>query len=42
MSVLNVFFELPTARIAAWGGFITAENSVIPNMPKLEILNEPP
>lgn len=28
----------PTARIQAWGGLITAENSRIPNIPRLEIL----
>lgn len=28
----------PTARIAVWGGFIIAENSLIPNIPRFEIL----
>lgn len=32
----------PTAMIQACGGLITAENSVIPNIPRLEIVNEPP
>lgn len=29
----------PTARIAVCGGFIIAENSLIPNIPKFEILH---
>lgn len=29
----------PTARIAVCGGFIMAENSLIPNIPKFEILH---
>ena len=29
----------PTAKIPACGGFITAVNSVIPNIPKFETLN---
>ena len=32
----------PTAMIQACGGLITAENSVMPNIPRLEIVNEPP
>ena len=32
----------PTAMIQAWGGLITAENSAIPNIPRLEMVNEPP
>ena len=32
----------PTAMIQAWGGLITAENSVIPNIPRLEMVKEPP
>ena len=32
----------PTAIIQACGGLITAENSVIPNIPRLEIVKEPP
>ena len=31
---------LLTANIQAWGGLITAENVSIPNMPRLEILNQ--
>ena len=30
----------PTAKIPACGGFITAVNSVIPNMPKFDTLNK--
>ena len=32
----------PTARIADCGGFITAENSLIPYIPKFEIEKLPP
>lgn len=32
----------PTARIAAWGGLITAVNSVIPYIPRFEMQNDPP
>lgn len=32
----------PTAMIQAWGGLITAENSVIPYIPRLEMVKEPP
>mmetsp|Transcript_31972 Transcript_31972/g.94043 ORF Transcript_31972/g.94043 Transcript_31972/m.94043 type:complete len:211 (+) Transcript_31972:52-684(+) len=32
----------PTARMAAWGGLITAENSAMPNMPRLEMQKVPP
>ena len=32
----------PTARMAHCGGLIIAVNSLIPNMPKLEIVNVPP
>lgn len=33
---------LPTAKMAHCGGFIMAVNSLIPNMPKLEIVKVPP
>lgn len=36
------FVPPPTAKIAACGGLITAENEVIPNIPKLLTQNEPP
>lgn len=36
------FSEPPTARIQAWGGLIIAEKFLIPNIPKLEIVNVPP
>ena len=32
----------PTAMIHTWGGLMTAENSVMPNMPRLEMVKEPP
>eukprot|EP00978_Attheya_sp_CCMP212_P005269 scaffold11675_cov40-Attheya_sp.AAC.2 len=32
----------PTARMAAWGGLMTALNSSMPNMPKLEMQKVPP
>lgn len=31
-----------TAKIHAWGGLITAENSCTPNIPKLLMVNVPP
>ena len=33
---------LPTARIAACGGLMTALNSVTPNMPRFETVKVPP
>ena len=41
-SVVNVGRVPPTAIIQAWGGLITAENSVIPYIPRLEMVKEPP
>ena len=32
----------PTARIAAWGGLITAEKLVMPYIPRFETVNVPP
>ena len=32
----------PTARIAAWGGLITAMNESMPYMPRLLTVSEPP
>ena len=34
-------FIAPTARIAAWGGLITAMKWSIPNMPRLDTVNVP-
>lgn len=46
MSFIKSFKKLPsssrpepTARIAVCGGFIMPENSLIPNIPKFEILH---
>ena len=36
------FSPRPTARMHACGGLITAVKSSIPNMPRLEMVNEPP
>lgn len=38
----NLWEAPPTARMAAWGGLITAEKCLIPNIPKLEMVNVPP
>ena len=32
----------PTARMQPWGGLMTAENSLMPNMPRLETEKVPP
>ena len=36
------FSPAPTARIDACGGLMTAVKSRMPNMPRLEMANEPP
>lgn len=35
---LSSALVLPTAKMQAWGGLMTALNSLIPNIPRLEIL----
>ena len=42
ISGLNFNCDEPTASMPICGGLITAENFVIPNMPKLDMLNVPP
>ena len=32
----------PTARMHAWGGLMTAEKEVIPNIPRFETEKDPP
>ena len=32
----------PTARMQPWGGLMTAAKSLMPNIPRLEMLNVPP
>ena len=39
-SAARVSWEPPTARMQACGGLMTAENSVMPNIPRFEILME--
>ena len=41
-SAVSTGWVPPTAIMQACGGLITAENSVIPNIPRLEIVKEPP
>src|SRR3954470_22368397 len=41
-STAGFFLSAPTVRIAACGGVITAVNSSMPYMPRLEIVNVPP
>lgn len=39
MKLLSSGRPVPTARIAVCGGFIMAENSLIPNIPRFDILD---
>lgn len=41
-SAVSTGWVPPTAIMQACGGLITAENSVMPNIPRLEIVKEPP
>ena len=41
-SAVSTGWVPPTAIMQACGGLMTAENSVIPNIPRLEIVKEPP
>ena len=41
-SGIKVCSAPPTAKIQACGGLMTAENDFTPNIPKLDIVNEPP
>lgn len=41
-SIDTSFLPFPTARIATCGGLITAENPSMSNIPKFDMLNDPP
>ena len=42
LSIVSLLTPPPTAKMQAWGGFTTALNSVMPNIPKFDTVKVPP